>query len=199
MPVADWILIGVIVLSLLVGLLRGFIREVVALAVWGLAFVVAFQYSGAVSEMLSDHVSLPSARTAVAFGGLFILVLVLGGLLTWLLGQLVDRTGLTGTDRLLGGVFGALRGVLLIVLLIAIAGFTPLPRDPWWSTSRVIHSLLPLAEWATGMLPENVREYMEFHAPPPEADGEDGNGAKDSAADGTGHENGDGSAGDTGE
>lgn len=157
-------LLGLIALSVLIGLWRGFIKEVFALAVWVLAFLLAFQYSDLAAVHLSGFVELPSARTAVAFGGIFILVLVAGGLLTWLVGKLVEKTGLSGTDRLLGAVFGALRGVLLIIALILVAGFTPIPNDPWWQQSRVIEALIPLADWTAGFLPETVREWLDLHA-----------------------------------
>ena len=162
MTYVDWVLLGVIALSLLVGLLRGFVKEVFALAVWAAAFFVAFQFSGVVAEQLAGQVSLPSARNALAFGSLFLLVLLVGGLLTYLVGLLVEKTGLSGTDRLLGGVFGALRGLLLVIGLVLVAGFTPVPQDPWWDESRVIQSVLPLAEWAAGFLPESIREHLEL-------------------------------------
>lgn len=164
MILADWILLGLIVLSTLIGLWRGFIKEVFALAVWVAAFFVAFQYSDLASSMLENTIELPSARSAIGFGGLFILVLVVGGFLTWLVGKLVEKTGLSGTDRLLGCVFGAIRGVLLIIALILFGGFTPLPQDPWWEASRVIQSLLPLADWVSGFLPEAVQEFFDLHA-----------------------------------
>jgi membrane protein required for colicin V production len=160
---ADWVLIGLIVVSTLVGLLRGFIKEVFALAVWVAAFVIAFYFSGQVASLLEGHVELPSGRTAIAFSGLFLIVLVIGGLLTWLIGKLVESTGLSGTDRLMGGVFGALRGLMLVVALVVVAGFTPIPEDPWWKESRVIQSVLPLADWAAGFLPESVFEYFDLY------------------------------------
>lgn len=162
---ADWVLLGLVGLSLLIGLWRGFIKEVFALAVWALAFLLAFQYSGVAAGRLEELVELPSARTALAFGGIFLVVLVAGGLLTWLLGKLVQTTGLSGTDRFLGAVFGALRGVLLILVLVIVARFTPLPADPWWQQSRVIITLAPLSEWLITLMPQTVRELIEV---PPE-------------------------------
>lgn len=159
----DWALLAVIALSVAVGLLRGFIKEVFSLGVWIAAFLVAFQYSGVFAEWLQESVSLPSARTALAFGGLFLAVLVVGGLLTYLLGELVEKTGLSGTDRLLGGVFGAARGVMLAVSLLLVAGFTPLPLDPWWQESRVIQALMPLVEWVAGWLPDSISQYLDLH------------------------------------
>jgi membrane protein required for colicin V production len=164
----DYILLGIIGLSVLVGGLRGFVKEVFSLAVWIAAFLVAMQFSGVVAEQLPQSVSLPSARSALAFGGLFLAVLLVGGLLTFLVGQLVEKTGLSGTDRLLGGVFGALRGLVLVVLLLLIAGFTPFPQDPWWQESPMIRSLLPLADWAAGWLPDSMAEYFDLHPDPVE-------------------------------
>lgn len=162
MPYVDWVLLGIIFISLLVGTLRGFIKEFFALAVWVAAFFVAFHFSGAVAEELTGQVTLPSARNALAFAGLFLITLLIGGLLTYLVGLMVEKTGLTGTDRLVGGIFGALRGLVLVIALVVIAGFTPVPQDPWWDESRVIQSVLPLAEWAADYLPEPIREHLHL-------------------------------------
>lgn len=160
---ADWALLGLVAISLLIGLWRGFIREVLDITVWALAFFIAFQFAGPVATLLDEQISVPSARTAVAFGGLFLGVLILGGLITWLISKLVEKTGLTGSDRMLGGMFGLLRGVLLVIALVLVAGFTPLPQDPWWEHSQVIQAVLPLADWAAGFLPDSVREYFDLY------------------------------------
>lgn len=162
MPYADGLLLSIVAISLLVGGLRGFVKEVFSLAVWAAAFFVAFQFSGVMAERLAEQVSLPSARVALAFGGLFLLTLLVGGLLTYLVGLLVEKTGLSGSDRLLGGIFGALRGLALVLALIIIAGFTPVPEDPWWDESRVIQSLMPLAQWAADFLPDSIHEHLEL-------------------------------------
>lgn len=160
MEYVDYAILGIIAISILVGAIRGFIKEAFSLAVWAAAFLVAFQYSGALALQLESHIELPSARTALAFAGLFIGVLLVGGLLTFLVGKMVEKTGLSGTDRLLGGVFGGVRGVVLIVALMLVAGLTPLPRDPWWQTSYFVQRLMPLAEWSAQFLPDSILEYM---------------------------------------
>lgn len=170
MEYTDYAVLGIIAISILVGVIRGFVKEAFSLAVWAAAFLVAFQYSGALALQLENHIELPSARTALAFSGLFLVVLLIGGLLTFLIGKLVEKTGLSGTDRLLGGVFGSIRGLFLVIALMLVAGLTPVPQDPWWQSSRSIQSLLPLAEWSAQFLPDYILEYMDLtpEAEPPE-------------------------------
>jgi len=167
---ADLVVIGIIAISILVGAIRGFIKEAFSLAVWAAAFLVAFQYSGALALQLESHIELPSARTALAFSGLFLVVLLIGGLLTFLVGKLVEKTGLSGTDRLLGGVFGGVRGLVLVLVLMLVAGLTPVPQDPWWQSSRSIQSLLPLAEWSAQFLPDYILEHMDMSPQPKESE-----------------------------
>ncbi len=162
MEYTDLVVIGIIAISMLVGAIRGFIKEAFSLAVWAAAFLIAFQYSGALALQLESHIELPSARTALAFSGLFLVVLLIGGLVTFLVGELVEKTGLSGTDRLLGGVFGGVRGLVLVLVLMLVAGLTPVPQDPWWQSSRSIQSLLPLAEWSAQFLPEYILEHMDM-------------------------------------
>jgi membrane protein required for colicin V production len=172
----DYAILAVFAISTLVGALRGFIKEVFSLLVWAAAFVVAYQFGGDVAALMEDAVSLPSVRTAMGFTGLFVAVLLIGGLLNYLLGRLVESTGLSGTDRLLGGVFGAARGLALVVATLLVAGFTPIPADPWWQESRTIERMMPLVEWAASWLPESLAEYLEFEpeTAAPEAPAEPG-------------------------
>ena len=158
----DYAILGTIAISILVGALRGFIKEVFSLVVWAAAFIIAYQYGGDIAGLMDDHISLPSARTAMGFTGLFVAVLLIGGLLNYLLGRLIESTGLSGTDRLLGGVFGTARGLALVVTVLLVAGFTPIPADPWWKDSQLVQRLMPLVEWSSGFLPENVSEHLDF-------------------------------------
>jgi membrane protein required for colicin V production len=162
MEYADYVILGVIAISILVGAIRGFIKEAFSLVVWAAAFLIAFQYSGDLALQLEGHIELPSVRTSLAFAGLFLSVLLVGGLLTFLVGKLVEKTGLSGTDRLLGGVFGGVRGLVLVLALMLVAGLTPVPQDPWWQQSRSIQSLMPLAEWSAQFLPDYILEHMEL-------------------------------------
>jgi membrane protein required for colicin V production len=158
----DYAILSVIAISIAVGALRGFIREVFSLLVWAAAFLLAWYFAGDVAALMEGSVTLPSARIAMGFTGIFIAVLLVGGLVNYLLGRLVESTGLSGTDRLLGGAFGALRGLALVLVLLLVAGFTPLPADPWWQQSRTIARLMPLVEWAATYLPDSIAEQLDF-------------------------------------
>jgi membrane protein required for colicin V production len=158
----DYAILGTIAISILVGALRGFIKEVLSLAIWALAFLLAYRFSGNVAELIEAQVSLPSARLAMGFAGIFLAVLVLGGLLVYLVGRLVETTGLSGTDRLLGGAFGAVRGLAIVITFLLVAGFTPIPADPWWKESAMIQRLMPTVHWAASLLPQAAQEQLDF-------------------------------------
>jgi membrane protein required for colicin V production len=174
----DYAILAVLAISVLVGALRGFIKEVFSLLVWSAAFLIAYHFAGDVAKLMEDAVTLPSARTAMGFTGLFVAVLLVGGLINYLLGRLVETTGLSGTDRLLGGVFGAARGLVLIVAVMLVAGFTPIPADPWWKDSATIQRMMPLVSWAAEYLPESVVEHLDFE--PEESEAEEADKEQDS-------------------
>ena len=174
MNLPDYVILAVIAISTGVGVLRGFISEVFSLLVWAVAFLVAYHFGGDVAALMEPSVTVPSARIAMGFAGVFIVVLLVGGLINYLLGRLVKSTGLSGTDRLLGGVFGAARGMALVVVMLLVAGLTPIPADPWWQQSRSIERLMPLVDWVATYLPESIREHLDFEpleAPQPDEAG----------------------------
>lgn len=189
----DYAILAVMAISIGVGALRGFIMEVFSLLVWVAAFGVAYHFAGDVAVLMEGSVTLPSARIAMGFTGLFIAVLLVGGLINYLLGRLVESTGLSGTDRLLGGAFGAARGLALVLVLLLVAGLTPLPEDPWWQESRVITRLMPMVDWAATYLPESISGHLDFdpaasaHTDPSEDKGssEDMGSSKDKEATGS--------------
>jgi membrane protein required for colicin V production len=158
----DYLLIGVIALSAVIGLMRGLVREVLSLATWVLAFWVAWTFFRELAPHLVPWISTPSIRLGVAFLALFLLVLILGGLVNYLVATMVDKTGLSGTDSLFGMLFGLARGGVLVAILVLLAGLTPLPNDPWWPESALIGRFEALADWLIGLLPPDVAEHFRF-------------------------------------
>ena len=160
MNVADIAILAVLGLSVLVGMWRGFVSEVLALAVWVCAFWVAWLLGPALAERFSGSISTPSARILLACAICFVAVLVAGAIVTWLIRKLVEGSGLSGTDRLLGMVFGLVRGLALVVLLVLLLGFTPFSRDPWWRESRLLPRFEGGAQWVVERLPERLSRYL---------------------------------------
>ena len=102
------------------------------------------------------------SRLGIAFGLLMIATLTVGGLVNYLIVQLVERTGMSGTDRLIGMVFGAARGVLLVAVLVLLAGLTPLPREGWWMDSVLVGYFEELAFWLRELLPPELAERFRY-------------------------------------
>lgn len=146
---ADWIIVAVVVLSALMSLARGFVREALSLLVWFVAFVVAFFFSERLAPLLVELIELPSLRYLAAFAILFVATLIVGSVVNFLVVQLVRMTGLSAVDRLLGVMFGLCRGVLIALLvLMFLPKMIPVQQDPWWQQSRLIPRVLVLENWS---------------------------------------------------
>lgn len=161
----DYFILGLIGLSLLVSLWRGFVKEALSLITWIAAFLVALNFSDLLADRLTPWIELPSMRAAAAIAGLFIVVLIVGGLINFLIGELVKKTGLSGTDRVLGTVFGVARGVIIVGVLVMLAGLTALPQDPWWQDSALLPHFERLALWLADFLPADMADNVQFESP----------------------------------
>lgn len=157
----DYTIIAVLGLSVLMGLWRGFIGEVLALAVWACAFWVAWMLGPSLAERFSASISTPSVRVLLAYALCFIAVLIAGAIVTFMMRKLVEGSGLSGSDRLLGMVFGLARGLALVVLVVLLLGFTPFVRDPWWHQSQLLPGFEQGAHWLAARLPDEVAKHLE--------------------------------------
>lgn len=163
--VINWIDIAILTLvfiSSLISLIRGFVREAFSLAVWALAFWISWTFFREVAVHFESMVTTPSVRLGVAFASLMVISLTIGGLVNYLVIRLITSTGLSGSDRFIGMIFGAARGILLVVVLVLVAGLTPLPEDPWWQESVLIPYFQELAIWLLELLPPEVAEKFQF-------------------------------------
>ncbi len=157
----DIAILGVIGVSALLSLMRGLVREVLSLVAWVLAFWVAIRFSSSLAPSL-DFLEAASARQFLAFLLLFLVTLLTGGLINHLVGKLVDETGLSTTDRVLGMFFGLVRGGAIILLLVLLAGLTPVPRDQWWQESRLIGPFQEVAMRSLSYLPPDISKHFAF-------------------------------------
>jgi membrane protein required for colicin V production len=157
----DYCIIAVLGLSVAMGLLRGFIGEVLALACWVIAFWVAWVFGPRLAGSLTA-IDVPSARLLLGYGICFLAVLIAGAIVTYLIRKLIAGSGLSGSDRMLGMVFGLLRGLVLVTLLVLVLGFTPLARDPWWQKSQLLPTFQRTAAWISAQLPPEVAKYLDL-------------------------------------
>lgn len=158
----DVVIIGIIAVSALVSVIRGFLKEVISLLTWIAAFWVAVSFSAQLAGWVPASIETPSVRLAIAFVALFLLTLVVGAVINYIISTVMDKSGLTGTDRMIGFVFGALRGVVVITVLVLFAGLTPLPQDPWWQESSLLPYFQSLATWTLDLLPADIARHFEF-------------------------------------
>ena len=158
----DFVILGIIALSAVVSLVRGFVKEAMSLATWLAAFFVASNFYTDLSALLD--ITDPLIRNGTAIAILFILTLILGALINYIVSQLVDKTGLSGTDRVLGVCFGAVRGVLIVAaLLFFIDTMTGFNQSAWWQQSVLIPEFGIVIQWFFSL----VQNSSSFLPPKP--------------------------------
>jgi membrane protein required for colicin V production len=158
----DYAILGLIFISLVIGLFRGLIKEAFSLLTWIVAIWIGLSFSREFSGFLEPLISYPSARIAASFAVLFFITLILGGFISYLLNELVKKTGLTGTDRFAGMLFGIARGMVVVAVLVMLAGLTPLPEDSWWKKSKLIPPFQSLAVWLRDKVPSGMAGYINY-------------------------------------
>lgn len=130
--------------------------------IWVVAIWIGLTYSREFSAYLETFITYPSARIAASFAVLFLLTLVVGSVISFLLGELVKKTGLSGSDRFAGMIFGVARGMVVVSILVVLGGLTPLPHDPWWKESKLIPPFQSLALWLRDNIPSGMAGYVDF-------------------------------------
>ncbi len=155
----DIAIVFIVAASGVISMIRGFVKEAMALVIWLSAFVVAMSFKEVVAELLANVIVLASIRQLAAWGILFVGTLLIGAMVNFLLGKLVSSTGLSGTDRTLGLVFGVFRGLLVVLaLVIIVPKALPVDQDFWWTAS----SLIPLFQSFEEVGREAAAAFSDF-------------------------------------
>lgn len=154
----DYVIAGIVMLSVLLGLWRGLVREALSLAAWVLAFWLALRFSPYLADRLAGYVPIPAVQTGIAFVVVFLLTLMVLGLLNWFIVKLVHSAGLGVPDRLLGMLFGALRGVLLATVIVVLVDLTPFGKQPEWVNSVTAGYCRQVAASVGNWLPEGAAD-----------------------------------------
>lgn len=158
----DYAIIGIIAFSALISLIRGFIREALSLVTWGCAFFVAshyYIYLAIYFTRFEDQL----VRNGIAIALLFVATLIVGAIVNYVIGSLVERTGLSGTDRVLGVCFGALRGILVVAaILFFLDTFTQFSQSADWQQSQLIPQFSGIIRWFFDYL-QNTSSFLPKH------------------------------------
>lgn len=162
MVVADLIVLSVIVLSVVISLMRGFVKEALSLTGWLLSLWVAMSFSSGMAELFGSSIKDPTLRLLAAFVSLFILSLIVAAIVNFFASQFVQRAGLSGVDRTIGGVFGFLRGILLVTIIVMLLGLTTLPKESWWDESFFMFRFEVIATWLKDLLPGDIARYFQY-------------------------------------
>jgi len=159
--ITDWALLGVLFASMVVGLWRGLVYEVLSLAGWVAAFFLAqWLATDVVAWVPFVQNAAPSIQYAVGYVLVFVGSLFVFALLSWLVKKLIESVGLRPVDRVLGGAFGLARGVVLLLALTVVLQLTGLSKSDWWQSAKgpvwldlTIQGLKPL-------MPESMAKFL---------------------------------------
>lgn len=152
------IVIGIIFLiSLIIGLLRGFVREVLSIVTWVASIWLGIQFYAIAGQYFRGILNNEILRDAAGFVVVFFGSLIVLSIISFLINKIVAKSGIKGTDRVLGSVFGLIRGVLVIALLVVVARSISLQNTDMWQSSQLIGFFEPTADALNAVLPERLR------------------------------------------
>ena len=170
----DILIVLIVTISALISFIRGFLKEVISLLAWITGIWVAVRYAEVFADYLPQalerahlnigevNLVLENLRVGVAFVLLLVLVLIAGAIINRIIGYLVTRGRLNLADRLMGMLFGFARGSIIIIALVIVAGFTELPRTPWWENAQLVEPFQHGAQWLLAQLPTKFATGISF-------------------------------------
>lgn len=159
----DIIILVIIAISVITGLFRGFVKELLALGIWVAAIWTAFHFCAQASDWLKPWIHQSDIRTVAGFALIMISILLLGGITSNLLSIIIAKSGLSGTDRLFGMVFGFARAVFIISLLIVVAKLSGFPDTPYTSKSKLYAEFKPVVGYLASFAPGWLERLKEFN------------------------------------
>lgn len=158
----DYFVLAVMVISLLVGVSRGVVSEILALLAWVVAFIAARMWAVPVGNLLLADLPDPLWRQLAGFVAVFVAVLIGFALVRWVTTLLLKAVGLRPLDRVLGAMFGAARGVLVLFILVLLAGLTPLPQQQWWRQAMFAPPLETAVLAVKPWLPPELAKRIQY-------------------------------------
>lgn len=165
MTAADYAILIILFVSAVLGLLRGFLREVASLLIWILGFWLAVRYAPLIGQTMK-FVKSPEDRLIVGYGVVLVATLIVSTIVGMLLKKLVESSGAGVGDRSLGTLFGAARGVVLVTTLILVGQMALAPLPPWWRESKLIPYAEPLVRAARRLSPVQQMDLRPLQQAP---------------------------------
>lgn len=157
----DYGVIGIVGLSVLLGVIRGVVREITALAGWAAALILSGLFAQELAQWLPIALS-PVLKAVIAYLVIFLTVLLLSGLAGVLLAKLFRAAGLGITDRAVGALFGLVRGALIVFIGVMLAGLTGLPKEPFWREAALSGPIETAVLAAKPALPKDLAQRIRY-------------------------------------
>jgi membrane protein required for colicin V production len=158
----DYAVLIIIGLSIIFSVMRGMVREVLAILGWVAAFYVGRTYTDQILPMIPVDIPTESLRVLAAFLVLFLATLLLASLLGIALSAIIRKVGLGWLNRLLGAMFGVIRGLLIVCVLVFLAGLTSVPQDARWRNAMFSAPIEALVISILPWIPENIAKYVKY-------------------------------------
>lgn len=157
----DYGILALIAVSVLMGIVRGFVREAMSLVTWLLALSVGVLYCQPVAALFTS-ISMEGVRLLLAFILLALTTLIIGGIVSYFLARLIHFTGFSITDRIIGILFGLARGVVVVSLMVMLGEVTPVKNDTLWKESKLVPRFQPMSQWMKDKLPSDFLKKFEI-------------------------------------
>ena len=158
--IVDIAIVLIVAVSSLIGLYRGFIGEFFSLASWLIALWLAWTLAGFGAGFLESHIDQPTFRVVVSFATIFVLSLMLLSVVSHIFQGFLSFAALIGVDRYLGMLFGIIRGVIIVALMIMAATFMDFASQPWWKASLLTEYFVPVVDFIRELLPANIAQLV---------------------------------------
>lgn len=162
MTIFDYVVIGIVGLSLLFGLWRGVVGEIIALMAWITGVLAAIEFGGLAGQRFFSGIADPSIRMLAGCVLVFVGVLLAMSIVSWAGRKMVKALGLSISDRLLGMIFGLVRGVLVTMVLVGLGGMTAAPKQTWWRDAMLSPPLETAVLVAKQWLPDDLAKRIRF-------------------------------------
>lgn len=156
----DFAVMAILLLSLILGLWRGFVHEVLSLLGWPIAFMLSNMYADRIARLIP--LAQEVLRLTVVYVLVFVIVLIVWGVLVMLLTRLLKAMGAGWSDRALGALFGVLRGALAVLVLVWLAGMTAIPEQVFWRDAQMSRTVEDIALLTKTWLPDNIAQRVRY-------------------------------------